>query len=396
MYAPALAPESAAASRLGPSCDDAGRAVALIGVDASRLTRPRPTGTERYSRHVVDQLLRQDRHNRYRLYFNQPPPADAAYWRQAEVRCLALPRLWTHLALSREMLRDPPDVLFVPSHVLPALHPRRSVVVVYDVGHRFFPRAHRLTEWLYVEWAIRRHVRVATRVITISRAAKADIVRLYARYGARAERIVVAHPAVDASFRPAAPAETARVRARLGLPPRYVLYLGTVKPRKNLPRLVRAFARADLPRDVTLVLAGDTTFGAGGVARAVRETRLEERVRRLPYVAAQDLAGLYTGAACVALPSLHEGFGLPALEALACGAPLVTSNRSALPETVGAAAELVDPLDISAIAAGLERVLGDPARAAALRAAGPEQAHRFRWQDAGRVTLAALNESAGA
>src|SRR5260370_27194452 len=178
------------------------------------------------------------------------------------------------------MLVSPPDVLFVPSHVLPLVTPARSVVVVYDVGHRFFPRAHTVAEWLYVEWAIRRHVRTATRLLTISEASKRDLVRLY---GANPEHIAVAYPAIDDRFNPASADQIQQVRARHGLAERYVLHLGTIKPRKNLPRLVRAFAQAGLPPDTQLALGGSTTFGGGAVERAIAQTGLSDRVRLLAY-----------------------------------------------------------------------------------------------------------------
>jgi glycosyltransferase involved in cell wall biosynthesis len=360
----------------------------LIGVDASRVTRSRRTGTENYSLHVLRELLRQDTRNRYRLYLRVPlPDSLLPLSERTETRVIRLPRLWTHVGLSREMLLAPPDVLFVPSHVLPIFRPARSVVVVYDVGHRFFPRAHRVGEWLYVEWAIRRHVRVANALITISEASKRDLVRLY---GADPERIAVAYPAVDECFRPQGRAEIERARAKYRLPGRYVLHVGTVKPRKNLPRLVRAFATSGLPPDTYLVLAGRVGFGAAGLHRAVVEANIGERVRVLSYVDGGDLPGLYSGAACVAMPSLHEGFGMPALEALACGAPVVASGRSSLPEFVGDAGVLVDPLDITSIAAGLRRVLADTRLADDLRAAGPTRAQQFTWARTGRVTLDVL------
>jgi len=268
----------------------------IVGVDASRITRRRRTGTENYSLHVLSGLLALDTDNFYRLYLSEPlPDGLLPIAPQTTTKIIRLPRLWTQVGLSREMLADPPDVLFVPSHVLPLITPRRSVVVVYDVGHRFFPRAHGRLEWLYAEWSIRRHVRIATRLLTISETSKRDLVRLY-----RADpgRIVVAYPAVDARFRPANPAEVQRVRSRYGLSDRYVLHVGTIKPRKNLPRLVRAFAEADLPRDTQLVLGGMTTFGGSAVEQAIRETRLGTRLVRLAYVADQDLPGLYGGAAC--------------------------------------------------------------------------------------------------
>jgi glycosyltransferase involved in cell wall biosynthesis len=284
------------------------------------------------------------------------------------------------------MLCQPPDVLFVPSHVLPLITPKRSVVVVYDVGHRFFPRAHAVLEWLYVEWAIRRHVRIATRLLTISEASKRDLVRLY---GADPERIDVAYPAVDERFVPASAEDVQRVRARYGLAERYVLHLGTIKPRKNLPRLIRAFAQAGLPPGTELALGGMTTFGGQAVETAIEQTGLGGRVRRLAYVPDEDLAALYSGAACVAIVSLYEGFGMPALEALACGAPLVASNRGSLPEIVGEAGVLVDPLDVGSIAVGLERAVGS----LSARESGPTRAAQFTWDAAARVTLQTLEQT---
>jgi len=363
----------------------------LIGVDASRVTRSRRTGTENYSLRVLRELLAQDLRNAYRLYLSQPlPDGLLPIGPRTSTRVIRLPRLWTQVGLSTEMLISPPDVLFVPSHVLPLTTPARSVVVVYDVGHRFFPRAHTVPEWLYVEWSIRRHVRLATRLITISEASKRDLVRLY---GANPERIAVAYPAVDDRFKPATDDEIRQVRVRHGLAERYILHLGTIKPRKNLPRLVRAFAQADLPLDTQLALGGMTTFGDGAIDRAIEETGLRTRVRRLAYVADADLPALYSGAAGVAIVSLYEGFGMPALEALACGAPLVAGNRGSLPEIVGEAGIVVDPLDVGSISRGLERAVGDLALRDELRQAGPRRAAHFDWPTAARVTRQVLEQA---
>lgn len=363
----------------------------LIGVDASRITRPRRTGTENYSLHVLRELLSQDGDNTYRLYTSAPLAEGLLRLpRSTTLRRIRMPRLWTQVGLSREMLVDPPDVLFVPSHVLPLVTPRASVVVVYDVGHRFFPRAHTLTEWLYVEWAIRRHVRIASRLLTISHASKKDLVRCY---GADPSRIDVAYPAVDERFRPVKAVDIYRVRKRYSLSEQYVLHVGTIKPRKNLPRLVRAFASADIPGEVQLVLAGMTTFGAATVEAAIRETGVESRVRRLAYVPDEDLAALYSGAATVAIVSLYEGFGMPALEALACGAPLVASNRGSLPEITGDAAVIVDPLDVGSIARGIEKIVNNPSRTKMLRDLGLARAAVFDWAAAARVTRDALERA---
>src|SRR5205823_124196 len=168
-----------------------------------------------YSLQVLRHLLQIDAENAYRLYLNQALPDGLIEpTPSTSVRVIRLPRMWTQVGLSREMLERAPDVLFVPSHVLPLVTPKRSVVVVYDVGHRIFPRAHGALEWLYVEWAIRRHVRIATRLLTISESSKRDLVRLYA---ADPSRIDVAYPAVEPRFAAARRAEVERVRARYGL-----------------------------------------------------------------------------------------------------------------------------------------------------------------------------------
>jgi glycosyltransferase involved in cell wall biosynthesis len=288
------------------------------------------------------------------------------------------------------MLTSPPDVLFVPSHVLPLVSPGKSVVVVYDVGHRVFPRAHALAERLYLEWSIRRHVRIATRLLTISETSKQDLVRLYRADPARVD---VAYPAVDARFRPVSAEEIERVRRRHGLTDRYVLHLGTIKPRKNLPRLIQAFARADLPAATQLALGGMTTYGGEAVERAIVASGLTDRVKRLAYVPDEDLPALFGGAACVAIVSLYEGFGMPALEALACGAPLLVSNRGSLPEIAGDAAVVVDALSVPSIASGLERLIRDSRLGEDLRARGPRRAASFDWSSAARVTLESLERA---
>ena len=359
----------------------------LVGVDASRITRRHRTGTENYSLHVLRELLARDTENAYRLYTSAPlAPRLLPTSKRVSTRVIALPRLWTQVGLSAEMLNNPPDVLFVPSHVLPLITPKRSVVVVYDVGHRFFPRAHAVTEWLYVEWAIRRHVRVAARLLTISESTKRDLVRLY---GADPARIDVAYPAVEPRFAPPSASDVEHVRAKYGLARAYVLHLGTIKPRKNLPRLVRAFAQAHLLPDTQLVLGGMTTHGVEPLERAVRETGLGKRLLRLSYVPDDDLPALYGGAACVAIVSLYEGFGMPALEALACGAPLIASDRGSLPEIVQDAGVLVDPLDVGSIARGLERAIEDPG----FKERGPRRAADFDWPTAARVTRQALERA---
>jgi glycosyltransferase involved in cell wall biosynthesis len=157
--------------------------------------------------------------------------------------------------------------------------------------------------------------------------------------------------------------------------------------------LMRAFAEANLPPDTQVALGGTTTFGAGPVDEAIEQAGIAHRVRRLAYVPDADLPALYSGAACVAIVSLYEGFGMPALEALACGALVVASNRGSLPEILGDAGLVADPLDVGSIATALERAVGDPEVRGALRAGGPRRAAQFNWASAARVTRQVLEQA---
>jgi glycosyltransferase involved in cell wall biosynthesis len=197
----------------------------------------------------------------------------------------------------------------------------------------------------------------------------------------------VVYPGVSSRFRPL-PAEAIEpVRQRLGLPPAFLLFVGTLEPRKNLVRLVEALEHLTSP--IPLVIAGRTGWLYEDIFATVERLRLEDRVIFMDFVADADLPALYNLTRAFVYPSLYEGFGLPALEALACGTPVVTTPVASLPEVVGEAAVLVDPLDSAAIAAGIEQAL---ARAADLRAPGLAQAARFTWEESAHALLACYQQ----
>jgi glycosyltransferase involved in cell wall biosynthesis len=223
-----------------------------------------------------------------------------------------------------------------------------------------------------------RSLRRATHVLVDSYASRDDLVRLL---GVDAGRITVLYPGVDARFRPLPARHTAPVRARLGLPERFLLFVGTLEPRKNLVRLLEACAA--LPDPLPLVIGGRRGWLYEDIFHAVARYGLDTRVHFLDFVADTDLPALYNLASAFVYPSLYEGFGLPAAEALACGTPVVTSDVASLPEVVGNAAILVNPLDSQAIAGGIMAAL---AQRAPLQQAGPVQAQQFSWhQSAARL-----------
>ena len=216
----------------------------LIGIDASRATVARRTGTETYSLHLIRHLIGLGAEHRFRLYTNGRPPA-GLFRRSApanvEVRSIPFPRLWTHLRLSVEMAVRPPDVLFVPAHVLPLIHPRRSVVTVHDLGYLHYPEAHQAADRRYLAWSTRWNARQAAAVLADSTATAADLVQAY---DTDARKVRVVYLGRDEALAPVREVGVlAEVRARCGVGERYLLYVGTLQPRKNLVRVVEAFAR---------------------------------------------------------------------------------------------------------------------------------------------------------
>lgn len=364
-----------------------------VAVDASRTLPTFRTGTEQYSLSLLRALMAMETPHLWRLYAPGPPPDDLLplppRW---QWQVILFPRLWTHLRLSWAMARHRPDVLFVPAHVVPIVHPRATVVTIHDLGYLHVPSAHTTSARRYLDWSTRWSVRAARRVIAVSRATRDDLVTTL---GVPAEKITVVH---HGGHPVAAPLSADVVRAaleRLGITGPYVLFLGTVQPRKNLQRLIGAFRHvvdAGLPQ--RLVIAGRVGWLAEPIRAAVAACGLTDRVHFAGYVADGDVPALYAGADAFALPSLYEGFGMPALEALAYGVPVVAANTTSLPEVIGEAGLLVDPLDEGALGAALVRALTDGALRARLALAGPEQAARFSWERCARETLAVLEGAA--
>ena len=376
----------------------------LIGIDASRALTAWPTGTEVYSRRLIQELLALESPHRFRLYFRRPDPA--ATFPGAELRAIPLPRLWTHLRLSWEMARDPPDVLFVPAHVLPLIHPRASLVTIHDLGYLHFPETHPRFQRLYLDLSTRWSARAAARLLADSEATKTDLV---AQYNTPPEKITVAYPGYDETLAPVRdPAAIEAVKARYGISGDYFLYLGTLQPRKNLARIIAAFV--SLPNEATLILAGKRGWLYDDLFAQVHRLGLAGRVLFPGYVPGEDKPALLSGALAFVFPSLYEGFGLPVLEAQACGCPVITGTTSSLPEVAGAcpehldcaqckpgrrdAALLVNPTDTTAIAAAMRRIAADPVLRESLVERGFANVRRFSWTACAQSVLSVIEQCA--
>jgi glycosyltransferase involved in cell wall biosynthesis len=368
-----------------------------VGIDASRAAMSQPTGTEHYSWRLINALLRLPHKNRYRLYLRERPPDghffDAPH---AEQVVMPFPRLWTHVRLSAEVLFRPPDVLFVPAHVLPLVHPRNSVVTVMDLGHRHYPEAHPWRDRLYLEWSTRRNAHRASRIIAISGATRDDLIR---SYGTDPAKITVIYPGIDEEIaREEDPGRLSEVRTCYGLPDSYLLYIGTLHPRKNLVRVIHAFGRmlSEWPPESglppALVLAGKKGWHYDRIFAEARDLGLENHVIFLGYVPQDFLLPLLSGARAFVFPSLFEGFGFPVLEAMACQVPVVTSRASCLPEVAGDAALLVDPHDEAALARAMTRVSVDSDLRSVLIERGIRRVREFTWERCAGETMAVLEK----
>lgn len=367
-------------------------------MDASRATIAQRTGTEHYSASLLAALTRLPEAQRYnvQLYVNLSSHDEAIEglgfelppnWQVAPI---PFPRVWTHLRLSWEMLRKPPRVLFVPSHVVPLWHPRRTVVTVHDLGYLEYPQAHTRGSRLYLHLSTLFSARTAKCVIAISEATRRDLVR---HYRVPPRKISVIYHGRDPIFAPVeGEARKAEVAAKYGVQEPYCIHVGTLQPRKNLGLLVEAWdiMRSSMESPPQLLLAGKRGWLYDSLFEMVQERGLGDLIRFADYVEREDLPALYSGALALTFPSLYEGFGLPPLEAMSCGTPVIASTATSLPEVVSYAGILLDPHDPHAWAESVQRLLHDPGLRAELRRKGLERASHFTWERCARQTLRVL------
>ncbi len=350
----------------------------IVGIDGTPAMRRVPTGTEVYARTIIDALAASRGTRTLRVYANavDPPP-----WLPAGVewRGIPFPRLWTHWRFRQALRRDRPEVTFVPSHVLPVALGLKSVITVHDLGHRHEPRSYTRAGWWYLELTTRYAARRANRLIAVSQSTADDLTRFY---GVPGGRIAVVHSGVDPRMQPQDPSKVANVLRRLNIGGAYFLYVGRNHPRKNLPMLRRAFdAARRRGLDAELVLAGpghDPKTSDNGVIA-------------LPYVPPDELPALYAGAIALTMPSRFEGFGFPALEAMACGTAVIASTAGALPEIVGTAGVLLSPDDAGAWSQAMLELAQDPALQRRLIAAGAGRSAQFTWSATASKTWRVLD-----
>lgn len=287
---------------------------------------------------------------------------------------------WEQTRLPSRLRETGADVFHAPVNVLPERLPCPSVVTIHDLAFVRYPEFFRPARRIYQRTFTERSARAATLIVAVSESTRQDIIKAF---GVAPERVQVIYPTVSPDFQPLRdPAALAAFRARHGLPERYLLFLGTLEPRKNLITLVEAYARlrAESPDAPPLLLAGAKGWYDDAVYERVRALGLERYVTFAGYVSREEQALWYAGAALFLYPSLYEGFGLPVAEALACGVPTITSDVSSLPEVAGPVALQVPPTDVVRLAHTMRLALADSGLRARTMVEGPAWTQQFSME----------------
>lgn len=362
----------------------------LIGIDASRATTGQRTGTEAYAWFLLRALipLAGTKGHQVRLYFNEsPPPGLLPAGDYVEHVLIPFARLWTHVRLAAELQQHPPDVFFTPAHVIPLSYHGRAAATVHDLGYHYFPEAHPQRQLAYLKWSTRHNGRRAHRVFADSQTTKDDLIQFD---GIAADKIEVVYPGVDPDLQRVEGEGVTAVCQKYHIPPPYLLYISTLHPRKNLERLVQAYAQSNLPHQ--LVLAGKKGWLSQPILDTIANlpSPISAKIILPGFIADEDKAALISGATAVLYPSLYEGFGFPILEAQACGVPVLAANSSSCPEVAGDAALLVDPSDVNAITDGMRQLTQDDTLRQTLVAKGYANVSRFSWEKTAQQILNAL------
>ena len=366
-----------------------------IGLEVSPLAI-NSTGIPNYIRRLLGGFAAAGGGHDYFLYSNRPIPDDIRLPSNFHFRLVSRPcrrfQLWFQLALPSRLGKDRVDLFHGLFSRLPLALPVPGVITAHDLSGYRMPGMHKkwthLTNLLYPLY-----IRRASMIVAVSQFTADELER---NFPESSDRIRVVHEAAPDDYcRVTDPSELQRIRNRYSLPERFLLFLGTLEPRKNLPRLLKAFSSVAHLIPHSLVIAGGAGWGSGEFARTLEDSAAPDRVVLTGFVDAADVPGLISLADFFVYPSLYEGFGLPILEAMACGTPVMTSDVSSMPEVAGSAALLIDPLSVESIGKGLVEMATNRDLTDTLRARGLQRESEFSWEEAALKTLGVYEELLG-
>jgi glycosyltransferase involved in cell wall biosynthesis len=350
-------------------------------------------GIGRYAVELLSGLVATDLENQYTLFYNRPEDAQVPTDLQhlPTITTLSSDKYWRFQTLlahlfhrSQDLLYGSVDIFHATSNLLPNLSQIGTVFTLHDLIFQLYPTTHtRLNRW-FLSLMMPIFLRKADHVIAVSNTTANDAIRLY---NLNQDKMSVIYEGIAPHFQPVTDERRLqKIRIHYALPQRFIFFVGTLEPRKNLPNLIRAFAAAKLD-EVKLIIAGKKGWMYQSIFDLVQELGLERDIQFIGFVPDEDLPVLYSLAEAFVFPSLYEGFGLPVLEAMACGTPVITSNVSSLPEIAGDAALLIDPLNVEDLSIAMCRLTNDAGLRQEFSQRGLRQASQFSWQRAAAQTL---------
>lgn len=355
----------------------------VIGIDASRAFLKQRTGIEEYSyqviKHLRDVLPNDTKVILYVRKSKNQREIDFELPKNWQVRALWAPRFWTQIALSIEMLFRAPDVLFVPAHTVPLIHPKRTVVTIHGLEYEYCKEAYSFWERIYMHYSIMWSCKVASTVICVSENTKRDVVKLY-RVAEEKIRVIAEGYENNFQFPPAGRAGNSNeLISQIKKP--YLLFIGRLEERKNVARIIEAFEilkeQYQVPHE--LVLAGKPGYGYEKIRFKILDSRLKNEIHEVGYVDEENKWELLKGADVFLFPTLYEGFGIPVLEAQSVGVPVVTSDTSSLPEVAGDGAVFVDPTKAESIVAEVQQLLSDEEFRSGIIEKATRNVGRYSW-----------------
>jgi len=369
-----------------------------IAFDGTTLT-PGRTGVGYYTEHLLQHLAREVAVTGDEIVVVSNKAIDTQAPLPAHVRVHGGHQFpirigWMQMRAAAALGSLRPDIAHFTNGMMPIGSPVPTIVTVHDMSLRLYPRCHPLRRLLLNRPLMHVAIRQAAAIVTVSHSARRDLLKLH---GVSPDRVSVVHEAASPAFRPIADrARLAAVRARYSLPERFMLYVGTIEPRKNLMRLMSAFAaarKAGIPQQ--LVCVGPYGWASRDLAGHIEQLGIRDAVRFTGYLPFEDLPAIYNLGDLFAFPSLYEGFGLPVVEAMASGLPVLTSNTSSLGEIAGDAAETIDPTDTDAMADAIRRLAMDADLRHDRSARGLKRARDFSWAQTAREMLTVYHRAAG-
>lgn len=365
----------------------------IIGIDASRANREHKSGVEWYAYNLLDRLFELDRENQYFLYTPDKlrgaiVPRSANF--SEKILHWPLKRFWTLGRLSWEMIARRPELLFVPSHTFPPIAAKKNVITWHDVGYEHYPETYSAFELRSLKYGAKRMTDIADRIIAVSEFTKQEIMEFY---GIKSDRISVIPLGLDHRLWRPSPAETVKnALDQLKIRYPYFIFLSRLALRKNVVGLIRIYNRfrQTQKHPFNLLLVGSDQPGGQELDAEIKASPYKEEIKKLGWLPIEQVPVLLSGARGLLFPSIYEGFGLPAIEAMACGAPVIASNSGALPEIVNGAGVLIDTHDLDGFALSMAKVAEDHDYRQNLINLGLARAQEYSWDKCAKQTLEVL------